>query len=115
MRARYLILAFFAIVAVSPTGAQVGQQPGDVQAGSRLAVRVCEECHVVAGQPQVPSSLTGYGPSFFAIANGPNATAQSLQTFLSRPHALSEMPYPNLTAEQRADVAAYILSLRGRR
>jgi cytochrome c2 len=116
MRAVRLFIALFLIVIAPAAQAQLGQRDGDAQRGGQLALRVCEPCHTVGSQPSsVPSAMTGYGPSFLAIANSPNATAQSLRTFLSSPHALSRMTHPNLTEEQRADVIAYILSLRDRR
>jgi mono/diheme cytochrome c family protein len=113
MRAFGLVAALLPIM-IAAAHAQVGQRGADAQRGGELADRVCEPCHDVGKQPQVPSSLTGYGPSFSVIANSPNTTAQSLQSFLSRRHPLSRMSLPDLTAAQRADLAAYILSLRGR-
>jgi mono/diheme cytochrome c family protein len=99
-----------------PTGAhaQNAQHRADPEAGHRLAVRVCEGCHVVASRQETPSSLRGYGPSFFDIAKKPDTTRQSLQVFLAHPHALAKMPYPDLNVDQTADVSAYILSLRGK-
>ena len=58
--------------------------------------------------------MKGYAPSFFEIANEPGITTDALQEFLIHPHAFTRMPYPELTDDQRADVAAYILTLRGR-
>ncbi len=104
-------IAAFALMA----HAQEARGRPDVAAGDRLAAQICDECHVVGGQPDTPSILRGYGPSFFAIANKPDTTAQSLRAFLLHPHAFARMPYPDLTPKQAADVAAYILSLRGRR
>ncbi len=95
-------------------GAQTSPQRGDPQAGRRLALRVCDACHIVAANDQMPPLVPRYAPSFFDIANRPGTTAQSLQGFLAHPHALANMPYPELAAAQVADVAAYILTLRGR-
>jgi hypothetical protein len=47
------------------------------------------------------------------MSNRPNTTAASLRTFLSHTHGYSNMPYPDLTATDRDDVIAYIISLRG--
>ena len=117
MRASCLVAAIVLTIGIT-TGAVLAQDTrhrADANAGRQLATRVCEECHVAASRQELPSSLTGYGPSFYVIANKPDTTAQSLRAFLARPHALAKMPYPDLTADQITDVAAYILSLRGRR
>lgn len=110
----WFVTIALAIAALSQSAhAQVRHQ-ANVEAGRSLAVEICEECHVVARQQSTPSSLSGYGPSFFLIADNPDTTAQSLWAFLAHPHALVKMPYPELTPTQIADVSAYILSLRGK-
>ena len=114
MRASCLVLLAFLAIWVTPSigHAQDSRRGADVKAGHQLAINVCEECHVVASREETPSSLRGYGPSFFDIANKEGITEQSLRAFLTHPHALAKMPYPDLTAEQTTAVAAYILSLR---
>jgi mono/diheme cytochrome c family protein len=88
---------------------------GNPQMGAQLALRTCDACHIVARNQEYPPLVQGYAPSFFDIANQPGMTAADLQEFLLHPHVLARMPYPDLTIDQIADVAAYILSLRGRR
>jgi len=100
----------FAIAA----GAQNAAHQADPEAGRALALHACDTCHIVTANQQHPSPLLGYGPSFFDVANRPDVTAGSLEAFLSHPHSLGNMPSPALNAAQVADVAAYILSLRGR-
>ena len=112
MRA-WLVVGLMALIAAA--GAQAQPQRADIRAGQRLAQRVCDGCHVVAANQELSPLVPNYGPSFFAIADRPTTTARSLASFLSHPHALARMPYPDLTPAQIADVSAYILSLRGRR
>ncbi len=95
-------------------GAQNPPHRGDPQAGRTLALRVCDACHVVASDDPTPPLVPRYAPSFFDIAKRPGTTAQSLEGFLAHSHPLANMPSPGLTAAQMADVAAYILTLRGR-
>ncbi len=113
MRALMLIAAVIALAA--PAGAQDLPQRGDPQAGQRLALRVCDACHIVAANQEMAPLVQRYAPSFFDIARRPGTTAQSIATFLAQYHPRANMPYPDLTPAQVADVAAYILSLRGRR
>lgn len=117
MRVLWLPVAAFLLNLLAGPIASTAQAqdagPRGAAAGHRLAARICAECHVVSSGQQTHSTLTGYGPSFVTIANRPDTTLQTLQAFLAHPHALSRMPYPDLTQEQRAAVAAYIVSLRG--
>ena len=81
----------------------LGQQAGDPAAGQRFAEASCLSCHgSAAAEPKAPA--------FAAIAAMPSTTARSLEVFLRTSHP----PMPNLilSATQRDDVIAYILSLR---
>jgi mono/diheme cytochrome c family protein len=97
---------FFAfLVVVSPGHAQ---GVGDPQGGLALAQRVCSECHAIrSGQVRSPNSRA---PTFLELATTPGMTVIALTVALTTPHA--GMPMFMLTAEQREDVIAYILSLR---
>lgn len=80
-------------------------------AGRALAFKSCASCHVVA--PHQPlHRLRATGPAFKAVANAKTTTAMGLHVFLVTPH--STMPNLILTEDERADVTAYILSLRTR-
>jgi len=92
---------------------QTAPHPADVQAGRMLALHDCDACHIVAAHQELPPLVPGYGPSFFDIANKPETSAESLMTFLGHQHPLGRMPSPELTPRQAADVAAYIMTLRG--
>jgi mono/diheme cytochrome c family protein len=117
MRALVLVAAVVIVAGAwdAAAGAQNASPRGDPQAGERLALRVCDACHIVASHQELPPVVPRYAPSFFDIARRPGTTARSLDAFLAHPHPLGQMPFPGLTPTQRADVGAYILSLRGRR
>ena len=108
------LVAMLALVTVSPVEAQETTMPGDPQRGHDLALEACESCHVVASDQDVKPLVPNYGPSFFGVANRPETTAQSLSAFLAHQHRLSNMPAPNRTPAQIADLTSYILSLRQR-
>jgi mono/diheme cytochrome c family protein len=114
---RSLIAGFVTLVGAMAAEASAQQQPasrGRVQEGHRLALSKCDACHVVASDQQYPPLLSHYAPSFQDVANRPNTTAQSLEAFLAHSHTFENMPYPDLTPAQVADLVSYIFSLRGR-
>jgi mono/diheme cytochrome c family protein len=87
-----------------------GQGVGNPQAGLALAQQVCSECHAIRlGEVR---SLNARSPTFFELATTPGMTIVALTVALTTPHA--GMPMFMLTAEQREDIIAYILSLKGR-
>jgi len=95
------------VLASGPAGAQA---VGDAAAGQSLALRWCSSCHMVdVGQP---NALATGVPTFAGVARMPSTTALSLRVFLQTPHV--RMPDFNLTQGEIGDVAAYILSLKGR-
>jgi mono/diheme cytochrome c family protein len=97
------VLAFS--FAVSPVQAQA---LGDPQEGLTSAQQVCSECHAIrGGQVRSPNSRA---PTFLELATAPGMTSAALTVALTTPHA--GMPMFKLTADQREDVIAYILSLR---
>jgi mono/diheme cytochrome c family protein len=84
------------------------QEAGDHQRGLSLARQVCSECHAI--QAQQLKSPNPRSPTFPELATTPGMTSVALTVALTTPHA--GMPMFRLTAEQRADIIAYILSLR---
>jgi mono/diheme cytochrome c family protein len=83
-------------------------QPIDPAAGRALAVELCSNCHLVPGLARgpVPDGV----PTFAAIArkwSDPKALADRL---IVPPHP--DMPPPPLGNRQRAELAAWIGSLR---
>lgn len=70
--------------------------------------QVCSECHAVEkGQARSPNSRS---PTFVELANTPGMTVMALTVMLTTPHA--GMPMFVLTADQRANIIAYILGLK---
>ena len=89
--------------------AAVTAQAQDPQEGAKWTTNVCGQCHAVRiGQPQSPN---GRAPTFVELANTPGMTTAALTVALTTPHA--GMPMFVLTSEQRQDIIAYILSLKG--
>lgn len=102
MRRMMLILAI-GLAAAQSAAAQ------DASSGARIAGRWCAACHLVGPQQTASDAV----PSFYAIAQAPSTTQESLALFLSRKHP--PMPDFALTRTETADVSAYILSLRAAR
>jgi mono/diheme cytochrome c family protein len=92
-------------MAASPARAQ---ETGDPQRGLSLARRICSECHAV--QAQQLKSPNPRSPTFPELSTTPGMTNAALTVALTTPHA--GMPMFRLSGEQRADIIAYILSLR---
>jgi len=108
-------VAFF-LLGISASAA-LGQEhvhPGNARAGRDFVGFNCDACHVVAGDQEIRPLISGYAPSFAEVANRPGTTPETLRDFLSHAHAYSNMPYPDLTAADLANVVAYIMSLRHR-
>ena len=100
------LVTFLALsVAVSHVHAQ---ETGDPREGLTLARQVCSECHAIIGRGQVRSP-NSRAPTFLELATAPGMTIAALSVALTTPHA--GMPMFRLTAEQRENVIAYILSL----
>jgi mono/diheme cytochrome c family protein len=104
MKTSLSLSVVLAAAMVAPAQAQVA----DAQEGRALAQQVCADCHAVL--PDEARSPKAGAPTFPQVAAAPGMTATALTVALTTPHA--GMPMFRLTAEQRADVIAYILSLR---
>jgi mono/diheme cytochrome c family protein len=92
---------------------------GNANDGRRLALRVCSACHVVSQTQEFKPILQPPAPSFGRIANQPRTTVASLRHFISTTHKgivpPHQMPNPELSEEQVANVVSFIMSLRNRR
>jgi mono/diheme cytochrome c family protein len=97
-----------AIILVAPSRAVRAQVPADLEAGHKLGMIWCSNCHVVSPEQQSGNS-TG-APTFAAIANAKTTTELGLHAFLQTPH--DRMPDLHLDREEIDNVAAYIISLR---
>jgi mono/diheme cytochrome c family protein len=104
--AAFLTAFLLAAAAVAPLQAQ---QAGDPRQGLVLARQVCFECHAI--QPQQLQSPNPRAPTFPQLAATPGMTTAALTVALTTPHV--GMPMFRLSSEQREDIIAYILSLRG--
>ena len=106
--------AVLALGAAALTGCALFRS--DAARGRHVADAWCSECHRVA--PDQPSGTRpGHtlpppvaAPSFMDIAARPATTAASLEHFLADLHL--PMPTYRLSAEERHQVIAYILSLK---
>lgn len=110
-RRRVAWLAGLLVTALLAPGLVWAQSAGDSDEGRRLATAWCGDCHQVSSRNL--TTANDVVPSYQAIAAMPSTTAMSIRAFLSTPHQV--MPNFSLTDTQIGDVAAYILSLRGRR
>jgi hypothetical protein len=84
-----------------------------------LALLVCTGCHIVAPDQRFKPVYSGppHPPDFKEIANRPDVTAASLQHHLENLPAVpkhSHMPNQVLSSGELRDVAAFILTLRGK-
>lgn len=98
-------LLLFLTVVASPA---LAASPAQIEAGHALAQQYCIRCHVIA-----PSKSKGWtnAPAFTSVANNPASTVRKLTQFIEKPHI--HMLNTARPAQEAADLAAYILSLRG--
>lgn len=99
--------------------AQPKRPGGNAAAGHTLALQACTGCHLVESDQPFKPIFAGkvHPPDFKDIANKPNVTAASLIHYLETLPTIpqdSRMANPDLTQEELRDVAAFILTLRGK-
>ena len=105
----YAAIAFGTWSLLALAGSSLAQSaPGDPQRGYELATRLCINCHVVDRQASGP--MRADVPTFAAIANRPEATAEHLAGRIIVPHPA--MPGVPLTAAEIRDIVTYIISLK---
>jgi mono/diheme cytochrome c family protein len=98
--------------------AQTTSDDRAIRAGHTIAVTTCISCHVVSPNQSVKPVLGSGIPSFAEIASRPDSTIESLTAAMkvARWHdpgmAPTLLPMSHISDEGRAQVAAYILSLR---
>lgn len=115
MRAASLLFVALWVFCCAARG-QETDTADDVRKGRHLAILLCTSCHFVApDQPYAPT-LSPPAPSFAAIAQRQDVSADSLTKFLNTTNqswnSPRGMPYPNLAPFQTKAIVAYILSLR---
>ncbi len=108
IRTTAAILALAALAGAVPAHADVVAPPADAEAGAVLSEKLCAACHVVsasdarAGEPGIPT--------FSAIANAPDQTAELVAGSIIVPHP--PMPAVPLSLPEIRDIVAYIMTLR---
>jgi mono/diheme cytochrome c family protein len=107
MRIKHVMLAA-AVVLRMTTGQGEAQEIGQASHGLALAQRLCVECHAI--EKRYARSPNANAPRFQAIASTPGMTATALSAALNTSH--HAMPNIMLTADEQADIIAYILSLK---
>lgn len=101
-----LVRAFgFVLMTMAVTAAHA--QSGDARRGLVVAGDICATCHAVRKGERSPNAEA---PTFETIAAVPGMTAIALQSSLQTSH--TSMPNLILQAEDRANVVAYIMSLK---
>jgi mono/diheme cytochrome c family protein len=103
----YLLGAFTLACSAAAALAQIGPNPAK---GRGLAEKLCTSCHVV-GREATSAEVLADVPSFVAIANKPNQTAEAIAGRIVLPHP--PMPTIHLSRSEIADLATYIISLKG--
>ena len=99
------------VMVVAATHLAAGQELGEASAGYDYASQICSGCHAV--QRGGLASPNEKAPPFEAIANTRAMTEMALRVWFQTPHPT--MPNLMMTARQKDDVIAYILSLKERR
>jgi mono/diheme cytochrome c family protein len=84
------------------------QEIGQPARGLALAQRLCTQCHAV--EKEQPQSPNENAPRFQVIASVPGMTSIALSAALNTSH--QSMPNIMLTPDERANIIAYILSLK---
>ena len=89
------------------SGLVSAQEYGDASRGSAVATGVCIACH---GVRRGENSINPLAPPFSVIAATKGMSTMALNVALQTPHRA--MPNIMLESQERADVVAYILTLK---
>lgn len=101
-------IAVIAIAAIACLGAPAfAQDIGNATRGWKLAIRTCSGCHWVSHEGK---SGRIRAPTLSTIANTKGMSAMALNVALLTSHR--SMPNIVLNAQERADVIAFILTLK---
>jgi mono/diheme cytochrome c family protein len=113
------MLALAQTALCSLTGALATEPAHDpvVMRGQQIARTICSNCHVVERDQEFPPILLQKTPDFIDIANRPDTTSKSLQSFIAHTHWDEQripfsMPNQMLSDAEVRAVSRYILSLR---
>lgn len=110
MRHLYSSLAIgaLAVLTVGHLGSASAQNGGSVESGRRLAERACADCHAIGNNNR--ESDNPLAPSFRLIARSRGVSPIALEVMLTRHHEF--MPNLVLSADERANIIAYIETLK---
>jgi len=110
------VLYFVAALTIAGNARGQALDPNDVQAGHKLAISVCANCHVSASDQREEPILRPPAPSFVSIMQRKDITAEWLEEFIKTSHRTIDnpkgMPNPMLLDVQIKQVTSYLLSLR---
>ena len=107
MQAR--LIASMMVLIAGPLAAAAQQVIGDPDVGHELASKLCTACHIV-GTERGGSDVA---PPFLVIARDPQVTLTALHGWGGPTHPM--LPNLALTAQQTADINAYLDMLHGER
>jgi mono/diheme cytochrome c family protein len=99
---------FLSLLLLGASFAAAQAQEGSAEAGRAYAQDVCAQCHAIREGSAVSPNLNA--PTFDKIANTPGMTGAALLVILQSTH--QEMPDFIIPAKEKADVVAYILTLK---
>lgn len=102
-------VAAAALAALAVPTALSAQDLGDARQGLAFAKSTCAGCHAILFDDI--ASPNPDSPPFKAVADTPGITATALAVFLQTPH--KTMPNLVIEGEDKDNVIAYILSLKG--
>jgi mono/diheme cytochrome c family protein len=92
-------------------GASPQARAADTASGREVARKLCVNCHIV--EPDGAAGTVNPAiPSFMAIADKEGQSESNLHGFILNPHP--PMPEIQLTTHELENIAAYILSLKGK-
>ncbi|MFZ0207303.1 MAG: c-type cytochrome [Roseiarcus sp.] len=103
VRAVFAAASFVVMASSCPFPAHAA---GDADHGEQLGRRWCAACHIVTGDQ---TRGTDNVSTFSEIAHIPGLDAAKIALFLRDPHP--KMPDMQLSTQEAADLAAYIVSL----
>lgn len=96
-----------AIIATALPSAVQAQDEGNARRGETIALQTCIACHSVRRNDVSTNPLA---PAFTSIAAIRGMSATAINVALLSPHR--DMPNIMLEPQERADIIAYILTLR---
>jgi mono/diheme cytochrome c family protein len=104
---RLISIALMVVVGTFLDATVFAQEIGNATRGWKLAFRTCAGCH---GVRNAEKSGSPRAPTFSAIANVKGMSAMALNVALLTSHR--SMPNIVLDAQERADIIAFILTLK---